>query len=927
MPSQTNEYSTNGITYLLNGNGVNGANEAIVKKVDPSAIQNNTLTIPAEITKEDKEYHVTTLDSNAICNEINGPDEDNLKNLEEISFEGPIALEDHAISNCYNLKILRFYAEVKSVKAYAIGFLCDRPLQNKIQIFGGRSTKRTFVDIDQNNKEIIKGNVICYNGTPPNQIEIDFQDMIKENENFCYVEDGDEIIIKSIKNNNKIVIIPEEIEGKKVTVDSYIANSNLNSLLEEIVFPKTIDKIPRYTLYMCTNLKKITITNPNCDIDNEFIKLDNNTRHIDLIAPSGSKAQTFANNQSNFEFKELTPSINDQTKETDDFKYTETADDVTITQIKRLDNDSKIIIPKEIEGKAVTKIDSTAFDDVRDKVKIVEIKSNIKTIEKELFKNCKKLTQVTLPETIEKINDGAFSGTENLTSLTIPNTTNTIANNAFEGCKINLISDSQDVKNYVDTLGTSNVTFQKLQTLLNEWQYFENITPMYQLDVTTDLESINNKLKEYRDQIQDNEQKQKIEELCNEIKSVDPSTNDIKYIAFSIPKDEKIYKIAVAAANYNKIKNLTNQLKGSDIVCEPSIKAYRQDKNQGPEQYERYLYDFNKTINGEAQAKKDLDNKSPLEHTRNPYSFESNKDKYYNPIYVNRYRKSKENPIQGKKLFGKKLANIGKLNDPEHQGLSQNLKKFARILNHMAGDSQNKLNENDKDARSAHLSIKLLLSKPFKIVVLTAALIFAGTTLLPILANFAFSVGMIPGIIASGGLANPAVQHSLSAALYTGIATIGTGFMAYMVRHLKKKKEQKLAQHEQSSNAAGVNSESQQEQRTDTAGTSSEGQQEQRTDTTGTSSEGQQEETQEVGQKMAEADVLGMINQEFYKLKKSKDAYEEAQDLLENGNNEKNEKINELEETYEIQKEYFVNLLLDYYINYPVKFEGGSLTI
>ena len=778
MSSQTNENTINGITYLLNENG---ANEAIVKKVDPSAIQNNTLTIPAEITNGDKNYPVTTLDSNAICHNSTGEEQQDFSNLINIIFEGPITLNQYSISHCNKLENITFKKEATPKLKNVIIFdkTSATTSATTIVITANRSTQRAFKD------------KIGYSNST-DSVNIRFIDLnIKENENFCYVEDGDKIIITKIKEE-------------------------------------------------CGD---------------------------------------------------------------------------------------KVIIPEQIEGKAVAKIDSTAFAKVRDKVKIVEIKSNIKTIEKELFKNCKKLTQVTLPERIERISDGAFSGTENLTSLTIPNTTNTIANNAFEGCKINLISDSQDVKNYVDTLGTSNVTFQKLQTLLNEWQYFENITPMYQLDVTTDLESINNKLKEYRDQIQDNEQKQKIEELCNEIKSVDPSTNDIKYIAFSIPKDEKIYKIAVAAANYNKIKNLTNQLKGSDIVCEPSIKAYRQDKNQGPEQYERYLYDFNKTINGEAQAKKDLDNKSPLEHTRNPYSFESNKDEYYNPIYVNRYRKSKENPIQGKKLFGKKLANIGKLNDPEHQGLSQNLKKFARILNHMAGDSQNKLNENDKDARSAHLSIKLLLSKPFKIVALTAALIFAGTTLLPILANFAFSVGMIPGIIASGGLANPAVQHSLSAALYTGIAAIGTGFMAYMVRHLKKKKEQKLAQHEQSSNAAGVNSESQQEQRTDTAGTSSEGQQEQRTDTTGTSSEGQQEETQEVGQKMAEADVLGMINQEFYKLKKSKDAYEEAQDLLENGNNEKNEKINELEETYEIQKEYFVNLLLDYYINYPVKFEGGSLTI
>lgn len=605
MPSQTNEYTINGITYLLNENGVNGANEAIVKKVEPSAIQNNTLTIPAEITKGDKNYPVTTLAGNAICNEINGPDADNLKNLEEISFEGPITLKSRAISNCYNLKTLRFEAEVKLVEAYAIGFLPRFPLNNQIHILGGRSTKRTFVDIDQNNKEIIKGNVICYNGTPPNQIEIAFQDMIKENENFCYVEDGDKIIITKIKEE-------------------------------------------------CGD---------------------------------------------------------------------------------------KVIIPEQIEGKNVVNIDSTAFDEVRDKVKIVEIKSKIKTIEKELFKNCKKLTQVTLPEKIEKISEGSFSGTKNLTSLTIPNTTKTIANNAFEGCKINLISDSQDVKNYVDTLGTSNVTFQKLQVLLNsEWQYFENITPTYQLDVTTDLILIIQKLSSLETSIQDNTNKQIIENLRHKIdyERNNPPTNDIKYIAFSIPGDEKIYRIAVAAANYDGIKNLTDQLKRSDIVCEPSIKAYRQDKNQGPEQYERYLYEFNKTINGEAKAKNDLDNKSPLEHTRNPYSFESNKDEYYNPIYVDAYRKFKENPIKGRKLFGKKFkknGSISNINDPQNQALNKNtnskIYQFLYKLDHIP------------ENKELWQSIKNAVKKPLIAITLGGAAFFAVTHGLPIIVNSAIIISLV----------------------------------------------------------------------------------------------------------------------------------------------------------------------------------------
>ena len=784
MPSQTNKYSTNGITYRLNENGVNGANEAIVEKVEPSAIQNNTLTIPAEITNGDKEYPVTTLAENAICNEINGPDADNLKNLEEISFEGPITLKSRAISNCYNLKTLRFEAEVKLVEDaevklvedYAIYFLDDHPLQNKIQIFGGRNTKRAFVDIDQNNKEIIKGNVICYNGTPPNQIEIDFQDMIKENENFCYVEDGDKIIITKIKEE-------------------------------------------------CGD---------------------------------------------------------------------------------------KVIIPEQIEGKNVVNIDSTTFDEVRDKVKIVDIKSNIKTIEKGLFKNCKFLNNLILPSTIETIEDEAFYNAEGLKVLAIqPNENNniSIAQTAFDKCKINIISTHEDVKKYVKNQSSNKENSIKVFDSVDDYNYWnefeeENYDEYGEVRVVDDKDEFIRFLENIATNQTSNEE---IRNLINDIKN--NNSNGEKIITVSNPSQDSVFKLLVTDDIYKKIKKLQEK----NIIGDGIKKYIENNQNAGPQQYERYLYEFNKQVHGEQKAMEFLNNKSPLKNQRQKYDFEEKNSEhynYYNNIYIKRYiNKIKKKPTP--KRF--KLKGKGNLNNPEHQGLSKNLKKYARLLNHMAGDSQNKLNENDKDARSAHISAKLLLSKPFKIVVLTAALIFAGTTLLPILANFAFSVGMIPGIIASGGLANPAVQHSLSAALYTGIAAIGTGFMAYMVRHLNKKKEQKLAQHEQ---------------RTDTTGTSSEGQQEQRTDTTGTSSEGQQEEeTQEVGTKMTEADVLKMINEEFSELKKIKQHYEEAQDLPENGNNEKNEEINELEKTYKKQKEYFVNLLLDYYINYPVKFEGGSLTI
>ena len=50
------------------------------------------------------------------------------------------------------------------------------------------------------------------------------------------------------------------------------------------------------------------------------------------------------------------------------------------------------------------------------------------------FKDCQKLTKVTLPDSIKSIGSGAFSGCTNLKSITLPQNLTAIENNAFDEC-------------------------------------------------------------------------------------------------------------------------------------------------------------------------------------------------------------------------------------------------------------------------------------------------------------------------------------------------------------------------------------------------------------------------------------------------------------------------------------------------------------
>ncbi|MBQ5812745.1 MAG: leucine-rich repeat domain-containing protein [Clostridia bacterium] len=115
----------------------------------------------------------------------------------------------------------------------------------------------------------------------------------------------------------------------------------------------------------------------------------------------------------------------------DVWEYHLTGDSVAISRYKGSERD--VVIPRKIEGKAVTSIAAAAFLDCS-YMKSIIIPDTIYYIGAAAFKGCRELSAVTLPDYLNYLGDSAFYGCHALESVSLPDSLSLIASYTFCDC-------------------------------------------------------------------------------------------------------------------------------------------------------------------------------------------------------------------------------------------------------------------------------------------------------------------------------------------------------------------------------------------------------------------------------------------------------------------------------------------------------------
>lgn len=93
-----------------------------------------------------------------------------------------------------------------------------------------------------------------------------------------------------------------------------------------------------------------------------------------------------------------------------------------------------VVVPAQVEGRAVTRIGSLAFANSRRFLRSVVLPNGITDIESGAFLGCTGLTNLTLPDSVRSIGDYAFGGCTNLVRILLGNGLASIGSGAFLGC-------------------------------------------------------------------------------------------------------------------------------------------------------------------------------------------------------------------------------------------------------------------------------------------------------------------------------------------------------------------------------------------------------------------------------------------------------------------------------------------------------------
>ena len=228
---------------------------------------------------------------------------------------------------------------------------------------------------------------------------------------FEYTVNGNEITIAKYIGSSGKVVVPETIEGKKVTEIGEKTFFKCGVSIKEVQLPDSITIIGK-DAFMGTKIRKITIPEGVVSIGETafaFSELE------DITIPGNVKyfgASEF------YSCKNLRTVI-----------LKDGVEEISLGSFCACRNLSSIIIPDSIK-----KIGKEAFKNCNS-IENITLSKNLESIDYMSFKWCTNLKKLIIPDSVKSIGEFAFEGCKKLKTLSLSKNLTTIGKGAFSGCE------------------------------------------------------------------------------------------------------------------------------------------------------------------------------------------------------------------------------------------------------------------------------------------------------------------------------------------------------------------------------------------------------------------------------------------------------------------------------------------------------------
>ncbi|MGX8850249.1 leucine-rich repeat protein [Amedibacillus sp. YH-ame10] len=207
--------------------------------------------------------------------------------------------------------------------------------------------------------------------------------------NYAYeIVDDNNVKITNYNGADKNVVIPSEIDGKKVTKIGYGAFAECKSI-ETLVIADTIRTIDAYAFSQCNSIQSIVI--PDNVVSIGKYAFAGNSRLKSIRLPKNIRSLSYG---TFFDCMSLT----------------------------------EVVLPEGMET-----IGSVAFGNCKS-LTTIQLPSTLVSLDSNAFSDCVMLASIELPEGLTTIGSGAFSGCLSLSSVQLPSTLLSISQSAFKDC-------------------------------------------------------------------------------------------------------------------------------------------------------------------------------------------------------------------------------------------------------------------------------------------------------------------------------------------------------------------------------------------------------------------------------------------------------------------------------------------------------------